>query len=267
MRAVLSSLAICLGALAACTSDAPDRRACTEQMFENDAFIVCPLDPQRQDVRLVWQDAKGVPYRGFSALARDVNTASVGFAMNAGMYNNTGAPIGLYVENGQDSHAINTNDGPGNFHLKPNGVFWVDGAGAPHVASTDAYIAEAPEAVFATQSGPMLVIDGALHPAFDHDGDSRHIRNGVGVHDGKAWFVISARPVSFGKFARFFRDELGNANALYLDGAVSSLWAPDVAHGRALSARPAHPRHVEGGLMIVLKRERSDRRSMARTGA
>lgn len=229
MRAALSFLAICLGMLTACTPEAPKRHACAEQMFEGDAFIVCPFNPQTQDFRLVWRDAKGDPYRGFSALARDVDAGDVAFAMNAGMYSDTGAPIGLYVENGQENHAINTNDGPGNFHLKPNGVFWVDGAGAPHVSATDDYVAEAPKAAFATQSGPMLVINGALHPAFDHDGDSRHIRNGVGVHDGKAWFAISARPVSFGKFARFFRDELRTGNALYFDGAVSSLWAPDMA--------------------------------------
>jgi CDP-4-dehydro-6-deoxyglucose reductase len=42
----------------------------------------------------------------------------------------------------------------------------------------------------------MLVIDGALHAQFAPDGESRYIRNGVGVRDGRtAFFVISAEPV------------------------------------------------------------------------
>src|SRR5690606_41658138 len=82
---------------------------------------------------------------------------------------------------------------------------------------------------WATQSGPMLLIDGEMHPRFAEDGTSRLMRNGVGVRDdARAYFVISAGFVSFGRSARFFRDELGCPNALYLDGSVSSLWAPDL---------------------------------------
>ena len=80
----------------------------------------------------------------------------------------------------------------------------------------------------ATQSGPMLVIDGKIHPSFAADGTSRYIRNGVGIAtNGSPIFVISEDVVSFGKFARFFRDALHVRNALYLDGSVSSLWDPE----------------------------------------
>ena len=48
--------------------------------------------------------------------------------------------------------------------------------------------------------------------------------------EGKPVFVITTDVVSFGKLARFFRDELKVRNALYLDGSVSSLWDP--ANGR-----------------------------------
>jgi uncharacterized protein YigE (DUF2233 family) len=75
----------------------------------------------------------------------------------------------------------------------------------------------------------MLVIDGALHPQIQNDGPSRYIRNGVGVRDEQtAFFVISSGVVSFGRFARFFRDELNCDDALFLDGSVSSLWAPQM---------------------------------------
>jgi uncharacterized protein YigE (DUF2233 family) len=71
----------------------------------------------------------------------------------------------------------------------------------------------------------MLVIDGDLHPAIQDNGQSLHIRNGVGVDSADtAWFVISDDGVSFGRMARFFRDVLNCRNALYLDGSVSSLW-------------------------------------------
>jgi len=73
------------------------------------------------------------------------------------------------------------------------------------------------------------VIEGALHPRFQNDGPSRYVRNGVGVSDANtAYFVISSGAVSFGRFARFFRDELGCDDALFLDGSVSSLWAPEM---------------------------------------
>ena len=108
----------------------------------------------------------------------------------------------------------------------PNGVFQVRRDGRAEVV-TSAQWRPAPDIRLATQSGPMLVIDGKLHPAFDHDGSSRHIRNGVGIApDGRALFVISDGPVSLGKFARFFRDALKCRNALFFDGAVSALWDP-----------------------------------------
>ncbi|HLL59814.1 MAG TPA: phosphodiester glycosidase family protein, partial [Allosphingosinicella sp.] len=149
------------------------------------------------------------------------------FAMNAGMYDEAGAPIGLFVRDGRQEKSLNRREGSGNFHLMPNGVFAVDGEGKLSVTPSAAFAKKLPSPKWATQSGPMLVIDGKLHPKFDENGESQLIRNGVGVADpGTAYFVISEDPVSFGRFARFFRDELDCKNALYLDGSVSSLWDP-----------------------------------------
>jgi uncharacterized protein YigE (DUF2233 family) len=73
----------------------------------------------------------------------------------------------------------------------------------------------------------MLLIDGKLHPKFEADGQSRYIRNGVGIgRDGKPVFVISESAVSFGKLARFLRDKHQVRDALFFDGSVSSLWDP-----------------------------------------
>lgn len=232
---------------AACGAAQTSASHCTAHTFENDRFTVCAFDPQTEDLRLAWRSADGTAYRSFAALSREMDTAAVAFVMNAGMYNDAGAPIGLYIENSRELRPISKTDGPGNFHLKPNGVFWVDAAGLPHVDAADSYLAQSPAPVWATQSGPMLLIDGALHPAFEHDGTSRNIRNGVGVNDaGGAWFVISESPVSFGKFARLFRDVLGADDALYLDGAVSGLWAPDL---RRMDAG-----HALGPLVVVTRK-------------
>jgi len=147
--------------------------------------------------------------------------------MNAGMFDEQGAPIGLYVERGKQLKPLNLRAGPGNFHMQPNGVFAVDRRGRVSVRPSALFKAEAGNAYWATQSGPMLLIDGKPHPLFDQDGESRLVRNGVGVKNPRtAYFVISEDGVSFGRFARLFRDALGCRNALFLDGSVSSLWEP-----------------------------------------
>ena len=149
-------------------------------------------------------------------------------AVNAGMYHADSSPVGLYVEGGQQLKKANTAGGPGNFHMKPNGIFYFTSEEAG-VMETGKYLKAKPAADFATQSGPMLVIDGKLHPRFSADGPSLKIRNGVGVRDAQTIvFAISNEAVSFGDFGRLFRDALTCPNALFLDGSISSLWAPSV---------------------------------------
>lgn len=208
--------------------DAP----CAIHDFENSRFLVCTYDARRQDMRL-YSRAPGSGYlRSFATLQSEMTEdqlRAVRFAMNAGMFNDAGAPIGLYVEDGEEQKSISLTEGPGNFHLKPNGVFWQGLDGALHIDVSEDFAREMREPRWATQSGPMLVINGEMHPRFADDGTSRFIRNGVGVSDQyTAYFVISSGFVSFGRFARFFRDELNCRNALFLDGTVSSIWAPSV---------------------------------------
>ena len=153
------------------------------------------------------------------------------FATNAGMFNSNLKPVGLYVEQGRELVHANTKSGRGNFHVMPNGVFYIS-ADRAAVAETKAFLKQRPQADLATQSGPMLVIDGRLHPRFDRRGTSLKTRNGVGVRaDGKVIFVISQEAVSFNAFARLFRDGLKCPNALFLDGgSASSLYAPTLNH-------------------------------------
>jgi uncharacterized protein YigE (DUF2233 family) len=107
-------------------------------------------------------------------------------------------------------------------------VFWI-GDRAAGVTETSRYLANPPAARYATQSGPMLVVDGKIHPKIRPNGTSLKIRNGVGACQGGAVvFAVAEEPVTFDAFARLFRDGLDCQNALFLDGSVSSLFAPDL---------------------------------------
>ncbi|MGD9544107.1 MAG: phosphodiester glycosidase family protein [Methylocystis sp.] len=204
------------------------------------AYVVCDFDARKSDIRLFLRNAKGEAYNDFSRLSGDLSGRgeTLVFAMNAGMYAEDRAPVGLYVENGRTLKSANTRPGPGNFHMKPNGVFWVDGQ---HVGVTETarFLKRRQRAQFATQSGPMLVIGGRIHPRIHEDGVSQKYRNGVCVRDGHiARFAISNRPVTFYEFARLFRDRLHCQDALFLDGgAASGLYAPSLSrHDRFIPA-------------------------------
>ncbi|MFN4183823.1 MAG: phosphodiester glycosidase family protein [Hyphomonas sp.] len=229
MRIPLFLIALCGAVLSACSSreDGP----CQTRSFENLPYLVCSFDVADDDIRLFLRDETGVPFGQFDRLANHVASrgGSLVFAMNAGMYHDDRRPVGLYIEEGEAEMGLVRSAGPGNFGMLPNGVFWIDSgvAGVSETLAYDERFQDAPPR-FATQSGPMLVIDGELHPALNPDGTSLRRRNGVGVsRDGhQVYFVISDVPVNFHSFARLFRDELGTPNALYLDGAVSKVYVP-----------------------------------------
>ncbi len=199
--------------------------ACRDTTFEDLPYTVCDIAPGA-DLRLFLNGPDG-NLGTFAAINEQLRATdqALSFAMNAGMYHADRAPVGLYIENGVEYAPIITSDGPGNFGLLPNGVFCIGDAFA--VVEARAFAASPPACRHATQSGPMLVIDGALHPRFLPDSDSYNIRNGVGVReDGIAVFAISGARINFHSFARLFRDELATPNALFLDGSISRLYAP-----------------------------------------
>lgn len=224
--------------------------ACRSVIFEDTPLTHCLATPSRHTIAMDLGPASGAPYRSLTALSQARSGDSIAFAMNAGMFDDEGKPIGYFVEGGERLQTLNTNAGEGNFHMKPNGVFFGTGE-TWEIRTTDDFLAnvrDRPE--FGTQSGPMLVIDGKLHPEISRDGDSKLIRNAVGVDErGRAHFVVSNAPVSFGKLARFYRDELAVKNALYLDGNVSALWNP--ATGRLDTGAPIGP------ILVVEKKEQS----------
>ncbi|MBF9057786.1 hypothetical protein HKCCSP123_01200 [Rhodobacterales bacterium HKCCSP123] len=215
--------------------------ACEQVVFDGAAFTSCRIDLAETETRLFLRDAEGAIYGSFGRVEAALPAGKrLGVAMNAGMFHEDRSPVGLYVENGVEEMRVITTDGPGNFGLLPNGVLCL-AEGRARIVESRAFADAPPDCRDATQSGPMLVIDGALHPRFIRNGSSRNIRNGVGIDESGRilHLVISDEPVNFHHFARFFRDHLGVPQALYFDGRVSRLYAPDL--GRADIGLPIGP--------------------------
>jgi uncharacterized protein YigE (DUF2233 family) len=210
---------------------------CRTLSFEQNSYTICEVDLRKQAIRLFWRRSDGSPYARLSALPQTdgPTRGKLLFAVNAGMFDPDLKPVGLYIEDGRELVRANTRSGFGNFHLKPNGVFYVAG-GSAGVLETSAYLHQRPKADLATQSGPMLVINGRLHPRFDAKSTSLKPRNGVGVRDEHTVvFAISNGEVPFAAFARLFKNGLSCSNALFLDGGTAShLYAPLMGRGSNL---------------------------------
>jgi uncharacterized protein YigE (DUF2233 family) len=226
-KAVVAVLAM-TGAVPAFSQAAPPASGCAAVEHLRAPFTVCAFSPAKNDIRLFWRNDKGDSFGGFDQLADSIAAKGgrLTFAMNAGMYQPDLSPVGLFVEKGQELRPPNRRGGQGNFNLRPNGVFWIRPPAAG-VTETGKFVSQNTKVDYATQSGPMLVIGGKVHPKIHADGTSEKIRNGVGAcEDGLVRFAISEDPVTFHTFATLFRDRLKCPDALYLDGSVSALYSP-----------------------------------------
>lgn len=247
----LTLLASCFAAISisACQPFDSDSAHAAEQAWScttKDApfsYSACGIDMQalmadNYQLKLFWQDANKQPLLTFASLLNTLpSTQTLAFAMNAGMYNDRYAPIGYTVIAGEEKRALNLKEGVGNFHLLPNGVIWWDQTGKVQITESHALaklITDKQANIwYATQSGPMLVIDGKIHPKFNAKSTSAKFRNGIGIcsagNDINIQMVNSDEPVNFYQFAKLFKDDLNCANALFLDGGIASaLYAPTI---------------------------------------
>jgi uncharacterized protein YigE (DUF2233 family) len=236
----LAAVALAFAAAAAhpASAAAPAAPAgCRADVFEEARYTVCTFSLKTSDVRVFWAPAGGTPYRTFPALAAALAPTgqTLAFAINGGMYREDWSAVGLLVENGVERHALNRSAAAAsvrpvpNFYKLPNGVFYI-ARGKAAVVTADRYFKDKPKPEFATQSGPMLVIDGKLHPGFRAASTELTIRSGVGVvGDTTVVFALSEDAVNFDEFARLFRDRLGAKNALFLDGGTApGIYAPEL---------------------------------------
>jgi uncharacterized protein YigE (DUF2233 family) len=179
-------------------------------------------------IKLYWKDNNGQILGSLTNLKAFVEASgeTLRFAMNGGMYLSDASPQGLFIENGVQYTPLNTGSGYGNFYLKPNGIFYITTDNKAVVCQTSSF-STTENVKFATQSGPMLLIDGSIHPSFRKNTTSLNIRNGVGIlPDGRVLFAMSKIPVNMYTFAEFFKKQ-GCDNALYLDGAISLTYLPE----------------------------------------
>jgi len=198
------------------------------QNKQNDHILTHLVDLEKQDLKLFWKDDKGNILGNFKNLKIWVNSKSKNliFAMNGGMFKKDQSPQGLYIENGVVISKIDTiQKGYGNFYLQPNGIFYLTNEKKAVICKSTDFRKE--DVKYATQSGPLLLIDGKIHNKFRKGSKNLNIRNGVGVlPNGNLIFAMSKREINFYDFASFFKG-LGCKNALYLDGSVSKTYLPE----------------------------------------
>ena len=207
---------------------------CTTREVGGVHVAVCEWTIPRDTVELYWRDARGNPIGSFARLDSIVRSRGrhLQFATNAGIFAVGQVPLGLFIQNGRGLVPLNLRDStaqpPPNFYLKPNGVFYIV-KGHAAIIESGAYPGLGLHPDLALQSGPLLVSGGRVHPAFNPNGASLYVRNGVGVRgDGTIVFAMARDPVNLYTFATIFRDGLQCPDALYLDGAISQLYvAPD----------------------------------------
>ncbi|WP_084203408.1 phosphodiester glycosidase family protein [Psychroserpens damuponensis] len=203
-----------------CTSSA--------QKIEDERFVLHTVNLKTQQLKFYHQDKDGNTYGNFKTLRHQLldKDQELVFAMNGGMYLKDGSPQGLFIENGITKKEIDTTiEAYGNFYLQPNGIFYITNDNYGMVCKTTDYKPNS-NITYATQSGPMLVIDGEIHPVFVKGSKNVHIRNGVGIlPNGTLLFAMSKDIITLYDFAEFFKSQ-GCQNALYLDGYVSRTYLP-----------------------------------------
>lgn len=186
------------------------------------------IDPKVDHLELYWKNDSGEVLKSIQNLKQFVeqHNQQLLFAMNAGMYNKDLSPKGLFIQNSETLTQLDTTDGEGNFYLQPNGVFYLTEDKTAGIEVTKKFHNKN-KIKFATQSGPMLVIDGVINSAFNKDSKNNNIRNGVGIlPDNKIIFALSKTEINLYNFAKYFHSQ-GCKSALYLDGFVSRAYYPE----------------------------------------
>lgn len=191
-------------------------------------FIDFTADPNKHNIELRLLDKSGKPIGSFERLKKELDYESKDllFAMNAGIYMQNQMPLGLYIENGKTYRKLNTRKNLyGNFYLTPNGVFLIT-EGKPHIIKTESFQAFSKEhkIQYATQSGPLLLINDKYNQSLNKYDKNKLIRNAICVTaKNEVNLSISKMPVNFTELSEHLRALKCNS-ALYLDGTISGIY-------------------------------------------
>jgi len=199
-----------------------------ERANKDDKILSYVVDPKTQAIRFYWKDDNLQIFRSIQNLKNwlEKKHETLVFATNGGMYKPDNSPQGLFIQDQKELVPLDTSSGTGNFYLKPNGVFYITSENKAAICETCKFASNG-DIKYATQSGPMLVINGAIHPVFKKGSTHLNIRNGVGIlPNNKVIFAMSKQEINLYDFATYFKD-LGCQNALYLDGFVSRTFLPE----------------------------------------
>lgn len=193
---------------------------------------------ESKNITFFWKNKQGFKYNSLGNLKLQIEQQGnkLIFATNGGMYTEQKDPQGLYVENGKELKSIdlsvNTN---GNFYMNygnepnSNGIFLIDNSDNAKIIKSNEYHRYDLVTKFATQSGPILLFNGKINPAFTEGSSNKKYRSGVGIiNSNKVVFVLSKEPVNFYDFARIFRDQFKCQTAMYLDGEISKMYLPEL---------------------------------------
>jgi uncharacterized protein YigE (DUF2233 family) len=205
---------------------------------KGNSYTTYVADLKAESVRIHISDKKNSKYTSFGNLVKDLDKKGreVKMVMNAGIFQANQEPLGLLIDSFTEKGLLNLTDpNDDNFFLKPNGVFYITDKDEAAIDTTEAFhekfkTKEAAATIkYGTQSGPQLLINGKVHRSFTKGSRNGNIRNGVGIiSPTKVVFIISNGRVNLHDFASFFKDVYKCKNALYLDGAISLMYAPPV---------------------------------------
>lgn len=202
--------------------------SCDKKVKHENNFVIFKVNPKIENIAFYWKDNDGTILKSINNLKNKIqrDKKKLRFAMNGGMFEPNNFSKGLYIENFNILKKIDTLAGKGNFYLEPNGIFYLTRNKDAEIIETKSF-RNNPDIQYATQSGPLLLINGKVNPIFKKDSKNINIRNGVGIlKNGNVIFIMSKIEVNFYNFASIFR-ELGCNKALYLDGFVSRTYCPE----------------------------------------
>ncbi len=196
-------------------------------------YDICEVNPKINDIGILSYKKNGI--KKVSELL-DSHKDLV-FATNGGIFEPDYSTSGLLIQNGELLDSLNLKKGKGNFYLKPNAVFILTDDGLPRLLESSGFEYEGLDNIrIGLQSGPVLLLNNKIHPAFNEQSKNKRLRSGIGINGkGNLVFAISKGKVNFYSFAKLFQKELDCKNALYLDGGISEMYCKTLENAGGFS--------------------------------